>query len=175
MSAPECALCQNASSGRVDPMVTREPSYRGGEEVATMRLDAAKLVEPTGEGGGVRKVGEIAEEGEFAGRKGGMQLVEEEPPEEPREDAYRQKEPRATGDPARVVERRPAAGHNAMSVRMMVQVAPGVEHRDEAVNGGVIFLSLGEVIFPRRATAAIKRAQAGRIDAWVGGRGGVAG
>ncbi len=75
----------------------------------------------------------LAEEAEFAGREGGAQLIEEQAAEEPREDAHRQEEPPATGNPARVVERGTAAGHDTVDMRMVVQVlAPGMEHRDEA-------------------------------------------
>src|ERR1700675_2621678 len=96
-------------------------------------LDPSQVAEASGEGGGSRERCKLAEEAEFASRKGGTQFLEKQAAEEPREDAHRQEEPRATGDPARVVERRTAAGHDAMTVWMMVQVlAPGVKHRDQA-------------------------------------------
>src|SRR5262249_23274451 len=60
-------------------------------------------------------------------------LVEEQAAEEAREDANRQKEPGAAGDPTRMVERWTAAGHDAMDMRVVMQVlAPSVQHRDEA-------------------------------------------
>ena len=96
-------------------------------------VDPAQFAQAAGEGGGLRECGEIAEEAEFAGLEGGAQRVEEQPAEEAREHAHRQEEAGPAGDPACAVERRTAAGHDAMDMRMMVQVlAPGVEHGDEA-------------------------------------------
>src|SRR6266849_5904512 len=74
-------------------------------------LDPAQFTQPAGEGGGFRECCKLAEEAEFPSLKGGTQLIEEQAAEEPREDAHRQEEPRATGNPARVVERGTAAGH----------------------------------------------------------------
>ena len=69
----------------------------------------------------------------IAGFEGSPQLVEEQPAEEPREHADRQEEAGPAGDPSRAIERQSAARHDAMDVRMMVQVlAPGVEHGEEA-------------------------------------------
>jgi hypothetical protein len=96
-------------------------------------VDAAKLAEPAGEGGRFRQVGEIAEEAEFASRKGGTQLVEKQAPKEPREDVHRQEEPRATGDPSCSVERWSAAGYDAMQVWMKQEVlSPAVQDGKEA-------------------------------------------
>ena len=96
-------------------------------------LDLPQFTEPAGEDGRFREVGEIAEKTQLVGREGGAQLIKEQVREQPREDAHRQEEPRATSEPARSVERRTAAGYHAMNMRMMVQVLPpGVEHCDEA-------------------------------------------
>jgi hypothetical protein len=96
-------------------------------------FDAPQLTEPAGEGGGFGECRKFAEETEFAGREVGAQRVEEQPAEQAAEHADRQEEPRATGDPARVVERWTAAGHDAMDVRVVMQaLAPGVKHGDEA-------------------------------------------
>lgn len=85
-------------------------------------LDPSQVAEASGEGGRSRERRKLAEEAKFASRKGGTQFLEKQAAEEPREDAHRQEEPPATGDPARVIERGTAAGHEAMNVRMMVQV-----------------------------------------------------
>ena len=96
-------------------------------------LDPAQLAQPAGEGGGFGECCKPAEEAEFSGRECGTQPVEEQAAEEPREDAHRQEEAGATGDPARPVEGWSAAWHDAMNMRMMAQVLPpGVEHCDEA-------------------------------------------
>jgi hypothetical protein len=44
-------------------------------------------------------------------------------------------------------------------------------HYLEAVNGGVNFRRLGEVIFPSCAAPAIRRVQVGRVGVSAGGRG----
>ena len=96
-------------------------------------VDAPQLVEPVGEGRGLGEAGEVAEEAQLAGVEGGLQVLEEQPAEQAREHAHRQEEAGPAGDPARAVEREAAARHDAMDVRMMVQVlAPGVEHGDDA-------------------------------------------
>jgi hypothetical protein len=96
-------------------------------------IDAPQLAEPACEGDGFGECRKLAEETEFAGREVGAQRVEEEPPEQPREDTHRQKEAGSAGHPARTVERWTAAGHDAMDVRVVMQVlAPGVKHGDQA-------------------------------------------
>jgi hypothetical protein len=54
--------------------------------------------------GGLRfgKIGEIGEEPQFAGPEGVLQLLQEQPSEQPREDAHRQEEAGAASDPAPV-------------------------------------------------------------------------
>src|SRR5260370_21572456 len=85
-------------------------------------LDPPQVAEASGEGGGSRERCKLAEEAEFASRKGGMQLVEEQAAEQPREGAHRQEEPRATGDPSCPVKRRPAPKHAPLDARQMVHV-----------------------------------------------------
>src|SRR6266404_9919326 len=83
-------------------------------------------------------------EGRLAGRlrassqevEGWLQLAQEQPAEQPRQHAHRQEETGATSDPAGAVKRGPAAGNDAMDVRMMVQgLAPGVENHGHAELG----------------------------------------
>src|SRR3954454_5960611 len=81
-------------------------------------LDPSQVAEALGEGGGSRERCKLAEEAEFASRKGGTQCREKQPGEEPREDAHRQEEHGAKGDPACAVERGNLVGHDAMRVRM---------------------------------------------------------
>ena len=96
-------------------------------------VDLAHGAEAVSEGGRLGKAGEFAEEAEITGFEGSPQLVEEQPAEEPREHADRQEEAGTTGDPSCSIERRSAARHDAMDVRMMVQVlAPGMEHGEES-------------------------------------------
>ena len=65
--------------------------------------------------------------------EGGPEQGEELAPEDAAEDADRQEEARAAGDPARAVGRQPAAGHDAVDVRVVLEVlAPGVEDGQEA-------------------------------------------
>jgi hypothetical protein len=84
------------------------------------------------ERGRVRQGGEVAVEGELSPVEGGAEQREELAPEHPAEDADREEETRATGDPTRAVGRQPAAGHDAMHVGVMLEVlTPGVEHGEE--------------------------------------------
>ena len=85
------------------------------------------------ESGRLGELGEVAEEAERAGLEGGLQAFEEQTSVKPREHAHGRKEAGAAGDPTCSVQRRPAAGRDAVDVRMMMQVlAPGVEHGHEA-------------------------------------------
>ena len=95
-----------------------------------MRL---QLVEPGGEGRGLGKTGELAEEAQLAGVECVLQVLQEQATKQAREHAHRQEEAGAASDPARAVERGAAAGHDAMNVRMVLQgLTPGMEHRDDA-------------------------------------------
>ena len=63
----------------------------------------------------------------------GFEAVEEEPAEETRQHAHRQKEAGLAGDPARSIRRQPAAGNDDVDVRMVGQRrAPGVQDGGEA-------------------------------------------
>ena len=62
-----------------------------------------------------------------------LQFFEEAAAEQPRQHAHRQEEARLAGDPALAVGRKPAAGHDAVHMRMMRQRrAPGVQHQRDA-------------------------------------------
>src|SRR5262249_1107801 len=79
---------------------------------------------------------ELGEESQFAGVEGVLQLAQEQPAEQPPQHAHRQEETGATSDPAGTVKRGPAAGNDAMDVRMMLQgLAPGVENHGHAELG----------------------------------------
>ncbi len=95
-------------------------------------FDPAQVIEMLGEGRAVRQAGKCAEEAEPSGCEGRVEFGQEQPAEESREYTHRQEEAGTAGDPARTVERRTAAGHDAMDMRVMVEIlAPGVEHGDE--------------------------------------------
>src|SRR3981189_1867728 len=96
-------------------------------------FDASELVEPGGEGRGLGKTGEVAEEADLASIECILQILQEQPTKQAREHAYRQEEVGAASDPARAVERGAAAWHHAMNVRMVLQgLTPGMEHRGYA-------------------------------------------
>src|SRR5215472_14172133 len=68
--------------------------------------------------------------------EGVLQLLQEQPAEQPPQHAHRQEETGATSDPVGTVKRGPAAGNDAMDVRMMLQgLAPGVENHGHAELG----------------------------------------
>ena len=72
-------------------------------------------------------------EGQFIGIEGLLQRGKEQPTEETSEHADGQKEVGSTADPTTAVGREPAAGDDAMQVRMMEQcLAPSVEDGEEA-------------------------------------------
>ena len=61
-----------------------------------------------------------------------LECLEETPPKQPREDAYRQKETRPAGDPALPVGRQAATRDDAMHMRVMGQRrAPGVQDQGQ--------------------------------------------
>ena len=102
-------------------------------------FDAPQVAEATSEAGRFGEVGEIAAEAELAGVEGGAQLVEEQPAEQPREDADRQEEAGPAGDPAGAVGRWSTARHDAMDMRVMLQgLTPGVEHSDKTDLGAEV-------------------------------------
>ncbi len=60
--------------------------------------------------------------------------------EQTAQDAHRKKEVVPARDPAGAVERDSAAGHDAVEVRVMMQVLPpSVENREEADSGAEMF------------------------------------
>ena len=80
----------------------------------------------SGECGGIRQIGEIAEKAETLCLKGRLQAFEEKSAEQPGKRLDGQKEVRAPLDPSRTVERQPAAGHDAMDVGWWVSACPQV-------------------------------------------------
>jgi hypothetical protein len=87
-------------------------SPSGAGSVKTTLLWAAKKAKPGGRltpaASAARffasKIGEIGEEPQLAGREGVLQLLQEQPSEQPREDAHRQEEAGAASDPAGAVK-----------------------------------------------------------------------
>lgn len=95
-------------------------------------FDAPQCIEPVGEGSGFCERRGFSEEAEPAGGERGAELGQEQPAKEPREHPHREEEAGTTADPALAVERGSAARHDAVGVRMMLEVlAPGMEHADE--------------------------------------------
>ena len=75
----------------------------------------------------------LAEEAQLAGPVQLLEFFEEAPTEQPREHAHGQEEARPASDPALPVRREPAAGHDAVHMRMMRERrAPGVQHQRRA-------------------------------------------
>ena len=67
-------------------------------------FDLAELAQPAGEGRGLCKAGEIAEECEFAGVEGGLQFFQEPAAEKARENTDREVETRFAGNLSRAVD-----------------------------------------------------------------------
>src|SRR5574340_395692 len=96
----------------------------------------AKLSEALGECGGIGETDEIAKEAQLASREGSLQLLQKQTAEQPGENAHRQEEAGPASDPSRAVERRSAAGHDAVDMRMVLQgLAPGMEDGGHAELG----------------------------------------
>ena len=103
--------------------------------------------EPALELARVGQRGELPMEGELALIEGGFDQGEELPPEDAAEDADRQEEAGFARDPARAVGRQPAARHDAVDVRVMLQVlAPGVEDGQEADLGPEVLRVGGDLL-----------------------------
>src|ERR1700722_9288518 len=69
---------------------------------------------------------------QLTGGKCSLQSLDEEPPEQLRENLYRQEIARPAGDPLVAVRRQPAAGHNHVKMRMVQQIGPPcVENGEE--------------------------------------------
>src|SRR5260370_14681888 len=77
-------------------------------------VEVPEFAETTCEGLRFGKAGEIAEEPQLAGREGVLQLLQEQPAEQPREHPHRKEEPRPPIQPARAVTCRPPARDDAM-------------------------------------------------------------
>ena len=67
-------------------------------------VEAPEFAQATCEGLRFGKIGEIGEEPQLAGPEGVLQLLQEQPAEQPREDAHRQEEAEAARDPAGAVK-----------------------------------------------------------------------
>ena len=78
-----------------------------------------ELVERGGEGRGLGKTSEVAEEAQLAGLECIQQVLQEQATKQAREHAHRQEEVGAASDPARAVERGAATRHHAMNMRMV--------------------------------------------------------
>ena len=97
---------------------------------------------------------QVAREAESSPLEGGAEPAEELAPEHPAEDADREEEVVTAGDPTAPVEREPAAGDDAMDVRVQHEVlAPGVQHRQHADFGPEVF---GFAATSRRVFAAAR-------------------
>ncbi len=78
----------------------------------------------------------FTEELQLAGTVGIAELLEEQPPEQLREHAHGQEEPRPAGDPTFTVERQAAAGDDAVHMGVMGhRRAPGMQHQGCADTG----------------------------------------
>ena len=111
--------------------------------------------EPALELAGVGQRGELAVEGEPSPVEGGAEQRQELAPEDAAEHAHRQEESRPAGDPARAVGRQPTPRHDAVHMRVVLEVlAPGVEDGQEADLGP-------EVLRDRRRSAAGSRRRPG--------------
>ena len=76
---------------------------------------------------------QLGREAEPSPLEGGTEPGQELAPEHAAEDADRQEEVVTAGDPTALVGRQPAAGDDAMDVRVQREVlAPGVQHRQHA-------------------------------------------
>ncbi len=76
---------------------------------------------------------------QLAGTEGVVQLFEEEPAEQARQNPHRQEEAGAAGDPALAIGGDAAARHHAMHMGMMQQVlSPGVQDGEEADLGAQV-------------------------------------
>ena len=92
-------------------------------------FDTPGIIETLGECGGLSKLARLPKNRSSPCIESRLQILQEQPPEKPREHPHRQEEARLAGDPVAGVEGWAAAGNDAMNVWMMVKVlAPGVEH-----------------------------------------------
>ena len=92
-------------------------------------LGLAQRRQEGSEGSRLGERGAVAEEREASGLVGSAERVEEQSPEQARENPYRQKEPRAAQHSTRVIKGDAAARDDHVRMRMMGhRRAPGVEH-----------------------------------------------
>ena len=78
----------------------------------------------------------FTEELQLAGTVRGAELFEEQPPEQPREHAHGQEEPRPAGDPLLPVEREPPAGDDPVHMGVMGhRRTPGVQDQGRTDTG----------------------------------------
>src|SRR4051794_18303101 len=102
-------------------------------------LRTPQFTEAAGEDRCGGKTGQRAEERQSAGLERRLQVFQEQPAEQPREDTHRQKEAGPTRNPTPAVRRQAATGDQAMHVRMVLQVlTPGMEHSDETDLGAEV-------------------------------------
>ena len=117
---------------------------------------------------GSASAAELAREAEPPPLEGGPEPGEELAPEDAAEDADRQEEVVAAGDPTAPVGREPAAGDDAMDVRVQREVlAPGVQHRQHADLGPEVLRVGGHLAAgsPRRPATAGRRPRGGSASA----------
>src|SRR3977135_1019467 len=99
-------------------------------------VDATEPIEMPGEDLGIGEAREFAKEAQIACIEGVLQVLQEQPAEQPREDAHWQEETGAASDPAGAIKGGPATRNNARDVRMMLQgLAPSVENHGHAELG----------------------------------------
>ena len=138
--------CEESAVGDGDPMgIAGEIGQHGlGSGEGALGVDdplaVAQGFEPVTEGLRLGKRVVFTEELQFAGTVGVHELSKEQAPEQPREHAHRQEEPRPAGDPAFTIERQAAAGDDAVHMGVMGHGrAPGVQHQGRADAGTQMF------------------------------------
>jgi len=103
-------------------------------------FDAGGLPTKCAKRGRIGEVAEFAGEVKLAIAESGPHRAQELLSKQAAQYTYGEKERFTTGDPAGAVRRETAAGHNAMQVRMEMQIlTPGVEHGEEADGGSEMF------------------------------------
>jgi hypothetical protein len=96
-------------------------------------LEGSGLIEKEREGGRTGQRGERAWEAQLTSIEGELEAGEEKTTEQARQDAYGQEETGARRDPALSIEREPAAGDDAVKVRVVKEVSsPGVKDGQKA-------------------------------------------
>jgi hypothetical protein len=85
---------------------------------------------PGGEGCGVGQRAVLTEEPQLLAVVQALQFLQEATPDQPRQHAHRQEEAGPAGNPTLAIRRQPAAGHDAVHVRVMRQRrTPRVQHQ----------------------------------------------